>query len=318
MTGEVRPPKFAIRSETDLEDYLEAYPSLTGKDLLMIGRQVRVAGGIIDLLAIDSNGVIYIVELKLRAAGPSVVGQVLSYRRSIKRLDREGIIRLAATGDPKTDLAGVFQRHFGLPLPKTLNESRVIMIIAESIRPQTADSILELLDGGNLFTTYRYIFQSDDVSLIPCCRTQQDVEEGAHLETKPFATASRVAAVPNRLPIHRIPIDDDVRRFWLTQAGHFTPFATFRFIYERYEDWVQAEGIDGVRPCQSGRFGLHLSAIVRESSEWTRIYVAPHDNMASYNATMVPPSPQTYRAFKHAAAYQFTPVVNRGTSGSSK
>lgn len=152
VTGQTGPPVFRV--EKDLEDYLEAHLSLPGQDLLIIGRQVKTVGGVIDLLAIDSTGVIYIIELKLNAASPSVIGQVLGYRRSIKRLNREKIVRLVADCDPKIDLVESFQRHFGHPLPETVNESQVLMIIAASIDPKTANVILELLEEGYPVTTF--------------------------------------------------------------------------------------------------------------------------------------------------------------------
>ncbi len=298
-----------FRFEEDLEDYLEAHLSLLGQDLLIIGRQVKVVGGLIDLLAIDPTGVIYVIELKLNGASPSVIAQVLGYRRSIKRLNREKIIRVVADGDLKIDLVEAFQRHFGHPLPEAANKSQVLVIIAASIHPKTADGILELLDEGYSVTTFRYVLQSDAVSLIPCCRSDQDVEEGSHAETRPSALPNRFVAPPHRSPICRVPVDENIRRFWLTHAQDFTPFVTFRFIYERYKDWVHAQTDEGVHLRQRGLFGRHLSAIISESNEWTRVFVALCSDMAAYDTFMAPPSARTYRAADHpVVAYQRNPI----------
>lgn len=106
----------AFRLEKALEDYLAAHLSLPGERLLIIGRQVErgkqikrgtqviTVGARIDLLAIDSTGVIYIIELKLGEAGESIIAQILRYRRKFKRMDREELIRDVADGRLKIDL----------------------------------------------------------------------------------------------------------------------------------------------------------------------------------------------------------------------
>ena len=71
----IRTRRLVLRTESDLEDYLQVHLSLhlslLGLNLLVTGRQVdTTAGGIIDLLAIDATGVIYIIELKLGQAPP--------------------------------------------------------------------------------------------------------------------------------------------------------------------------------------------------------------------------------------------------------
>lgn len=293
-----------FRTEEDLEDYLEAHLSLPGQDVLIIGRQLEIAGGPIDLLAIDSAGVVYIIELKLGKADRDVVAQVLGYRYSMKQLDREKLIRAVADGRLKIDLVKAFQRHFGHRLPETVNESQVLVIIAASIHKGTAVAILELLDTVYSIATFRYVVQSGAVSLIPCCRNDQDVAEGTHLETSASTPPNRSLATPHRSTI-RVPVDGNTRRFWLSHAQDFRPVVTFRFIYERYEDWVYAQTDEGVHLRQEGLFGRDLSAIVAESNEWTRVYVAPCSDMAAYDTLMAPSSVRTYRAQGHShVAYQ--------------
>jgi hypothetical protein len=305
---------FLFRIEKDLEDHLEKHLLFPGQHLLIIGRQVkrerqlkrgrqvRTVGAQIDLLAIDSTGVIYIIELKLNKALPSTTTQILRYRRAIKQLDRQKIIRAAADGALKLDLVKAFQRRFGHPLPRKVNESQVLVIIAASIHQETADAILELLDEGRSVATFRWVYQSYGVSLIPCCRSDQDVAEGSHLATRPSAPPNRSLATPRRSNI-RVPVDRNTRRFWLSHAQDFTPVVTFRFIYERYEDWVHAQTDEGVRCRQEGLFGRDLSAIVAESNEWTRVFVAPCSDMAGYDTLMAPPPVRTYRAqgYSHVA-----------------
>lgn len=284
MTAEPTPSIFPIRSEADLEDYLIANPSLLGEDLLIIGRQVGVVGGLIDLLAIDSTGAISIVELELEKAFPAVIAQVLGYRRLIKRLGREMMIRLAAHGGPGIDLPRAFEQRFGHPLPTVVNQSQEIIIVAASVHATTAGGILALLDDGYSITTFRYVAELDGVSLIPCCRSDRDVEEGTHFETKLSAPPNRIFVLPTGT--RKYTVDKTVRRFWMTHAHDFAPFVTFSFIFKRYEVWAEAQGIPSH---QSGQFGRQLVAITAETNEWTRVFVSRHCNMAVYNTLTAPP-----------------------------
>src|SRR6266704_1052548 len=52
-------------TETRLEELIEAEPTILGEPLLIIGRQVATSfGKIIDLLAVDADGVLHVLELK--------------------------------------------------------------------------------------------------------------------------------------------------------------------------------------------------------------------------------------------------------------
>lgn len=307
MSTPTGPPEFRV--EKDLENYLENHLSLPGQDLLIIGRQVKTVGGRVDLLAIDSAGVIYIIELKLNVASPSAIGQVLGYLCSIKGLNRETFIRLVADGDLRIDLVESFQRHFGHPLPETVNESQVLVIIAASIDPATANVILELLEGGYSGTvkTFRYVRRLDAVSLIPWCRNDQDVDEGLH-------AGATLSVPPNRIDAPRktlvnYPVNENCRRFWLTHAHDFGPFVTFGFIFERYEDWVGAQPASGVHLRNKGSVGRQVCAIIAESNEWTRVWVAHRSDMAAYDTFKAPPSVRTYCTQDHrVVSYQRNPV----------
>ncbi|TFB59029.1 hypothetical protein E3N86_12365 [Cryobacterium sp. Hz7] len=311
-----RTRRLVFRAETNLESYLKFHLpfllSLLGQDLLIIGRQVRTVGGRIDLLAIDANGVIYIIELKLNEASPAIITQVLAYRRGIKRLNREGIIRLVADGDLNVDLTDAFQRHFGNPLPETVNESQVLMIIAASIHRRTAQSILELKDGGYSISAFRYAIQSDAVSLIPCCRDDQDME-ALHPETRPPALRrTPTVSASSRAQIYKVHIDLEIRWFWKSHAQHFTgPIVTFRFVYEQYEKWVHRQGSEGLQlPVRTyGQFGRQLPALMAERGEWTPVYIAPGSSMNTLATLTSPPSTRTQRDANHwIAAYLRNPV----------
>lgn len=69
-----------LEDEARLETWLTQDISILGLDVLVIGRQVTTAfGGIIDLLAIDREGELYVIELKRARTPREVVAQVLDY-----------------------------------------------------------------------------------------------------------------------------------------------------------------------------------------------------------------------------------------------
>lgn len=298
-----RGPKW---TEEALESLLESQPWLTGQDLLIIGRQTKTAGGIIDLLAIDVMGVIHIIELKVSKALASVTGQVLSYRRAIKKLDREKLIGLAADGRLQIDLEEAFERHFDRPLPEAVNNSQAIMIVAKSFHPQAAGSILELQDLDCSVDAFRYVRQSDGLSLMACCRNDREVADGSHLEERAAIAPRRVPDRPR--PSTTIPVDENVRHFWEVHAGNFMPFATFRFIYRRYEEWVRQQQRTGVGSLNKGQVGRDLATIVRGSGDWVRVFVPHAGSYAEYNTVKVPASTRTYRALNHDPAYQLASI----------
>ena len=303
-----------FRSEKDLEDYLETRLWLTGQDLLVIGRQVKISGGEIDLLAIDSTGLLHIVELKLDKASPSVIGQILHYWQSIKQMNREELIHVAH-GNLRIDLEVAFQQRFDHPLPETVNESPpALMIIGDSFHRQTASSILALRGRGWSVTTFRYVnspdVQSGPVRLIPCCRSDQDVKDSTHSKVSPSAQPNDIVVAPDRRPFCQVHVDENVRRFWATHSKGFMPFVTFGFIYGRYIDWVHEQADDNTRVRQMGQFGKQLSAITRESNEWTSVFVGHRSDMAVYDTIMAPPSVRTSFASGHTLrAYQLNSIT---------
>ena len=312
----IRKRRLVFRAEADLEDYLQVHLSphlsLLGLNLLIIGRQVEtIAGGLIDLLAIDVAGVIYIVELKLDQASPSITAQLLAYRRSMKRVTRQQLIGVVAGGGLQIDLLKAFQRRFGHPLPEIVNTSQVLVVIATSIPPRTAESLLDLREEGYLVSAFHYVVQADELSLIPCNLEAQDVEP--HTATKRRERRARSTfSRPNRLPGYRVRID--VKWFWLTHAHHFVSFlVTFRSVYKLYTQWARTQTPDGLDLLSAGVFARQLAALTAASGEWTRVFLPPGTTIDPYEPLADPPSVRLRRDAAHwISAYQRNTVDRHG------
>ncbi|MFC1940651.1 hypothetical protein ACFLXO_08245 [Chloroflexota bacterium] len=92
--------------ESKLQDYIEQYPSLIplsdviegASPLLCIGREVPAGWGFIDLLFIDQDGLLTIVETKLRRnreVRREVIGQIIEYASYVIQWNAEEVFRIA-------------------------------------------------------------------------------------------------------------------------------------------------------------------------------------------------------------------------------
>ena len=76
----------SIDLEQDLETWIENDPALVQAGLEIVGRQIAIAGGILDLLAIDPQGRWVVIEIKRSLLKREVIAQVLDYASSLYEL----------------------------------------------------------------------------------------------------------------------------------------------------------------------------------------------------------------------------------------
>lgn len=157
--------------EAELESLLHQNPQLLlDESILIIGRQVGVDSGILDLLALDQYGNLLIFELKIGKSGSgsaseeTILGQPQSYARSlasapydrlneIYREYRHDVERgrwevndATATAE---SLAVAFENRFGEELePEEFNPDQRMAIVAEEITSQTQQNSRYLLNQG--------------------------------------------------------------------------------------------------------------------------------------------------------------------------
>lgn len=131
--------------EQRLEDMLAEDLSMTGIDLLLIGRQVRTAyGGFIDLLALDAEGRVHVLELKRDRTPRDVVAQTLDYGSWVQSLGLEDLEQIHLDlHNGEADLDGAFAERFATPLP-VINVEQQFTIVASELDP-TSDRIVQFL-----------------------------------------------------------------------------------------------------------------------------------------------------------------------------
>ena len=154
-----------LQSEESLENWLAADVSMVAPDLLVIGRQLTSPlGGILDLLAIDTNGDLAVLELKRDRTPRDVVAQALHYAAWARTLSWEQVDQIASHHLGGASLAEAFQRKFGQPLPETINSSHRIYIIAAEMDP-VSESIVRYLSeeyGANINVAFFRHFRDED------------------------------------------------------------------------------------------------------------------------------------------------------------
>ena len=132
--------------EQRLEDMLTEDPSMSGTDLLIIGRQVPTSyGGYIDLLALDADGRAHVLELKRDRTSRDVVAQALDYGSWVQGLGLEDLEQIYFDHQGgETHLGEAFAERFDIPLPDVVNAEQQFTIIASELDP-TSDRIVEFL-----------------------------------------------------------------------------------------------------------------------------------------------------------------------------
>jgi hypothetical protein len=149
-SGVARVSSSTFGDERRLEDVIEQDISILGLDILLIlGRQVDTAyGKKIDLLAIDADGVLYVIELKRDRTPREIVAQLLDYGSWVGTLSVEDIAATFATRARSNgeSFADAFRARFGADLPETLNEGHQLIIVASELDAST-ERIVEYLSG---------------------------------------------------------------------------------------------------------------------------------------------------------------------------
>lgn len=167
----------AFRNEAELQSLLETTPEAIplqeadqeAAPLTMIGREVGVESGAMDLLYVDASGLLTVVETKLVAspeARRQVVAQVLEYASQMAKWEPEDVERLASKylqgGDLYTRLAecqdqatgerGQFRpEEFRDALRQNLRAGRIRMVIAVDGENETLRDLVTFVNSHSTF-----------------------------------------------------------------------------------------------------------------------------------------------------------------------
>jgi len=133
-----------LSQEKRLEDMIVRDPSLTGIDLLVVGRQVATAyGGFIDVLAVDADAHVHVLELKRDRTPREVVAQVLDYGSWVQGLTLDDVEAIYAA-QSGSEFSEAFAERFNSPLPDVFNPAQQLTIVASQL-DEASDRIVAFL-----------------------------------------------------------------------------------------------------------------------------------------------------------------------------
>lgn len=134
----------SLGKEEQLEDMVVADPSLTGLDVLVLGRQVLTDyGGIIDVLAIDSDAQLHVIELKRNKTPREVIAQTLDYASWVQTLTLDGASAIYSS-QHDGELADAFAERFHAPIPDVFNPDQRMTVVASEL-DAASDRIVSFL-----------------------------------------------------------------------------------------------------------------------------------------------------------------------------
>lgn len=147
--------RWLVPDEDFLRECIESEPRILS-DLLVVGCEVMTSGhGFIDLLAVDSAGKVWIIELKKGPATRKIMDQVIGYAAWARSLDRNAISRIFADYTDGRSFEESFQDRFGQPFPDEV-PGRVVAIVAASIDEHAQCQLYELETSGLPIQAYCY------------------------------------------------------------------------------------------------------------------------------------------------------------------
>ena len=146
----VRVTPSGVPLEAQLEQMIEADPTILGTPLLLIGRQVPTDyGKFIDLLAVDDEGSLHILELKRDRTPREVVAQLLDYGSWVQGLGDATVRELYGSYKPGQALEQAWSDTFGGNPPDELNQEHRLTVVASDIDPAT-ERIIGYLAGRDV------------------------------------------------------------------------------------------------------------------------------------------------------------------------
>lgn len=135
-----------LNDEQRLQEWLAKDKTILGIDVLLVGRQVSTAsGGNIDLLAIDGQANLVVLVLKRDKPPHELLAQTLDHAAWVSELSYEQIdtITKGFTGKP---LWQAFSDHYGVSIPKTVNEAHSMLILASDLDDSSERIVQYLAD----------------------------------------------------------------------------------------------------------------------------------------------------------------------------
>ena len=187
-----------LNEEKRLEDWLCDDVRLLSEGLLVIGRQIALSGGTLDLLAVDQEANLVIVELKRDRTPREVVAQTLDYASCIEDFGREDVERYARDFLHE-EFDAAFARRFGHEAPESVNSRHRMYIVASALDSATMRIVeyLSRVHGVDINAATFSYFDTEQGEFIARSTLLDEDEVGRRAEAR--ATKRRPAATEEAL-----------------------------------------------------------------------------------------------------------------------
>lgn len=125
-----------IELERHLEDWIVNDVTLIGEGLALVGQQITIDDGRLDLLAIDSQDRWVVIEVKPGMVGSRALGQVIYYASSLARLDADELHGKLEAGFGKFGDAGTLSARVRELLTNEGEEREIaLLLVGAGIHP---------------------------------------------------------------------------------------------------------------------------------------------------------------------------------------
>ncbi len=186
--------------ESSLEDTLAANPRMLLPNLKLVGRQMPVADGFLDLLGVDDEGKLAVFELKRGTLTRDAVAQVIDYGSALEAMSETELARRVVDNSGSRDIDKIedfeewYREEFGesLDLLRPLSMFLVGLGADETTR-RMVDFLAEA--GLDISLISFYGFDYGDKTLLV---KQVQVESALSSITSNLAKAERLSALEKR------------------------------------------------------------------------------------------------------------------------
>jgi len=156
--------KTPVSTEFEIHDFIEKHPKILGKNIFIIGREVRtVDGNFIDLLGLNHNGDTIIIEIKKDQTPRKVIAQILEYAEWVSNTTGSDELNKIAKIKHLNDFPSLWKKYeseFG-EIPD-FNEHQQLFIVAEKIDPITEKLARYLRKNGiDIFCVELNFYEKD-------------------------------------------------------------------------------------------------------------------------------------------------------------
>ena len=157
--------RLGIQERKDIQEWIVANPVILGEDLLIIGKEFSGfdrTNERLDLLAVDSDGMLVVIELKRDDTGADAHWQAIKYASYLHRSGAENIVKMTAEYHnlSQDDAELRLQKHLGADDLNALNNDQRIILASHRFAPEVTSAALwlnEKVPSGNLITCIQLI-----------------------------------------------------------------------------------------------------------------------------------------------------------------